>query len=339
MSRLAEHEWLLKYTRDEGDLVALFYQIALACAVRYDRLTGYFNAGALTLAARGIERLVRNGGRMRLVVGCTLPVAEVAAIEKGESLRNVIERFMLSNPLAPSNQESLNALELLAWMVANGYLEVKVSIPCDENRRPTPADGIFHEKSGIIEDERGDIVAFSGSNNETPSGWQGNWESFHVFTSWREPERVVDEESNFGKIWSGNARRVLTYDIPTAVRENLLRFLPKDDKPARLKAVESVADSIEKPQPSVMPENGVLAIPQSQLRCLVWGFIKHAPNIPSGGERVGEATAAVAPWAHQVRAFQKMYENWPPKLLIADEVGLGKTDRSWVAASAGMARG
>ena len=106
MSRLADHEWLLKYTRDEGDLVALFYQIALTCAVRYDRLTGYFNAGALTLAARGIERLVRNGGRMRLVVGCTLPVEEVAAIEKGESLRNVIERCMLANPLAPSNQES-----------------------------------------------------------------------------------------------------------------------------------------------------------------------------------------------------------------------------------------
>ena len=324
MNGLADHEWLLKYTRDTGDLVADFYQIALTCAVRYDRLTGYFNAGALTLAARGIERMVRNGGRMRLVVGCTLGAEQVAAIEKGESLKDTIERHMLANPLAPSNQESIDALELLAWMVANGHLEVKVSIPCDEKRRPTPADGIFHEKSGIIEDERGDTVAFTGSNNETPSGWQGNWESFHVFTSWREPERVVDEESNFGKIWSGNARRVLTFDIPTAVRDNLLQFLPNDDKPARLKTVESVGDSEEKPPPEVIPET-IVEIPQSDLRRLVWGFIKHAPNLPNGGERVGEATAAVTPWPHQVLAFQKMYENWPPKLLIADEVGLGKT--------------
>jgi SNF2 family DNA or RNA helicase len=325
LSLLADHEWLLKYTRDEGDLVAIFYQIALTCAIRYDRLTGYFNAGALTLAARGIEKLVRNGGRMRLVVGCTLGPEEVAAIEKGESLRNAIERSMLANPLAPSNQESIDALELLAWMVANGHLDVKVSIPCDENHRPTPADGIFHEKSGIIEDERGDTVAFTGSNNETPSGWQGNWESFHVFTSWREPERVVDEESNFGKIWSGNARRVLTCDVPTAVRDNLLQFLPKDDKPARLKAVESVdVDSIEELTSQVTPEK-IVDMPQSELRRLIWGFIKHAPNLPNGGERVGEATAAVTPWPHQVRAFQRMYENWPPKLLIADEVGLGKT--------------
>ena len=40
---------------------------------------------------------------------------------------------------------------------------------------------------------------------------------------------------------------------------------------------------------------------------------------------MGEATAAVTPWPHQVRAFEKLYGRWPPKLLIADEVGLGKT--------------
>ena len=33
----------------------------------------------------------------------------------------------------------------------------------------------------------------------------------------------------------------------------------------------------------------------------------------------------MTPWPHQVRAFERLYERWPPKLLIADEVGLGKT--------------
>jgi superfamily II DNA or RNA helicase len=144
-----------------------------------------------------------------------------------------------------------------------------------------------------------------------------------VFTSWREPERVVDEESNFGKIWSGNARRVLTCDVPTAVRDNLLQFLPKDDKPARLKRAELVGEPADTVIPEEIPEPPPLT--DTDLRRLVWGFIKEAPRMPNGGERVGEATAAVAPWPHQVFAFQKMYENWPPKLLIADEVGLGKT--------------
>jgi hypothetical protein len=46
--------------------------------VRYDRTTGYFSADTLTLALRGIEGLVRNGGHMRLIVGCTLDAPEVA---------------------------------------------------------------------------------------------------------------------------------------------------------------------------------------------------------------------------------------------------------------------
>ena len=36
-------------------------------------------------------------------------------------------------------------------------------------------------------------------------------------------------------------------------------------------------------------------------------------------------SSAVIPGPHQVRAFQRLYEKWPPRLLIADEVGLGKT--------------
>ena len=78
--------WQRKYTPDDGDLVRLFYVPALEDAKSYDRLTGYFNAGALALAARGIEGLVRNGGHMRLVVGCTLAPDEIEAIEKGEKL-------------------------------------------------------------------------------------------------------------------------------------------------------------------------------------------------------------------------------------------------------------
>jgi hypothetical protein len=49
-----------------------------------------------------------------------------------------------------------------------------------------------------------------------------------------------------------------------------------------------------------------------------------APQEP-GGERIAEATSAITPWPHQVRAFQRMLGHWPPRLLIADEVGLGKT--------------
>ena len=346
---LCDRDWKLKYTPDDGDLVRLFYVPALEDAERYDRLTGYFNASALSLAARGIEGLVRNDGRMRLIVGCTLAPPEIEAVEKGEQLRRLVERRLATLPLAPPDQASSDALELLAWMVGRGHLDVRVAVPCDADRRPVPADGIFHEKAGIIQDRAGDRLAWNGSLNETAAGWRDNWESINVYTSWGPDARRVDaEEANFTRIWADQARRVIVLDIPDAARQSLMRFLPKNDMPARLKAVASgqwpVVSERLKPenkakagasgQGSVVseklkPENPQPATghwpPVADLRNRVWSFIQYAPSMPQGGERVGEATSAVVPWPHQVRAFERLYGNWPPRLLIADEVGLGKT--------------
>jgi SNF2 family DNA or RNA helicase len=319
---LADRQWRLKYTPDDGDLVRLFYVPALEAAVRYDRSTGFFSASALTLAARGIEGLVRNNGRMRLVVGCTLAQAEIDAIEKGLKLREAVEQKIGSYPLDPLNKEASQALELLSWMIAKGILEVKVAVPCDLDRKPIPSDGIFHEKAGIVEDKAGYRLAWNGSLNETAAGWQHNWESINIFTSWgNEPKRVDEEESNFSRIWADKAHRVITLDVPAALRADLMRFLPADDRLARM--LELPSEPVPAIQVPIEPEPQQLSTPE--LRRLLWGFIKHAPALPNGGERIGEATAAVTPWPHQIRAFQRMYDNWPPKLLIADEVGLGKT--------------
>ena len=95
MSLLSDKDWKLKFTPDDGDLVTQLYVPALECAVRYDRLTGYFQARALTLAARGIEGLVRNNGPMRLLVGCTLDQAEVEAIAKGAECRAQVKAHLL----------------------------------------------------------------------------------------------------------------------------------------------------------------------------------------------------------------------------------------------------
>jgi SNF2 family DNA or RNA helicase len=217
-------------------------------------------------------------------------------------------------PLQPLDAEMANALELLAWLVAQGQLDIKVAVPCDERRKPVAAEGIFHEKSGVVEDNSGDRIAFTGSLNETQAGWTSNWDSVHVFTSWRDLDRVQQEEANIARIWSGQARRVITLDVPSAVQDNLLRFLPKDDRPTRAQVPKLLE-----------PEPEELAASPFDLRRAVWDFIAMAPRMADGGARVGEATSAVTPWPHQVRAFHRLYDNWPPSLLIADEVGLGKT--------------
>ena len=92
MPLLTDRTWQLKYTPDDGNLVTGFYVPALEGAKHYHRSTGYFGAEALTLALTGVEGLIRNGGTMRLVVGCTLNEDEVAAIKRGEELKAVVGR-------------------------------------------------------------------------------------------------------------------------------------------------------------------------------------------------------------------------------------------------------
>ena len=308
--------WKLKYTPEDGDLVKLFYLPALKDAKRYDRLTGYFRASALALAARGIEGLVRGEGRMRLIVGCTLRPAEIAAIHQGVDLRGRVAEHILRWPLKPENGKEADALELLAWMVANDHLDVRVAVPTDVRGFPVVESALFHEKTGIIEDASGDRIAWTGSLNETASGWQHNWETINVYTSWgSDQSRVEVEEENFECLWADRRKRAHVIEVPEAVRQRLLEFSPTDGIPKRLKRDPNLSTTVSRESTA----NAKL------LRERVWSFICKAPSLSPSGEMVGEETAPITPWPHQIRAFERMYHRWPPKLLIADEVGLGKT--------------
>jgi superfamily II DNA or RNA helicase len=316
MPLLRDHPWKAKYDSDTSDFLQDFYIPALTRAQRYDRATGYFSASVLTRAARGIEGLVANEGHMRLIVGATLGEDEAHAIEQGQELAATVGDRLSQLPLDAEGGEQTDALELLAWMVAQGHLEVRVAVPCGESRKPVPAPGIFHAKTGIVEDAEGDRIAFSGSVNETAQGWLGNWESFHVFRDWDGGrEHVDDEESTFARLWRDEAQHARVVDVSEAVRSRLLEFHPPDgQKPRRLGGGE------EQQKTTTTVEE-----PSHDARREAWRRIWEDPTLGDGGERIGEATCPVEPWPHQLRTFYRMYEPWPPRLLIADEVGLGKT--------------
>lgn len=328
MSNLQDHTWEAMYSPEDGNLLTVFYIPALRCAVRYDRTTGFFKPDALAKAAVGVEELVRNKGRMRLIVGCTLDEAEVTAILHGESLRDTVESSLLRSPFQADSAEVRDALELLAWMVAKGHLDVRLAVPCDrETGRPCSGLAIFHEKAGMIQDKTGDRLVFTGSLNETATGWMRNWESFHVFCSWKpDAAHLAAVEDNFQRLWENRKPTAKVLELSNALRKQLLAFLPQG-LPQRLRTMQEAEPAHLAPAPAQEPEQEaqlVEPVPEDAYSA-TWTFIHEAPAQPGGGDYVGEATAAVRPWPHQVRTFGRMYHNWPPRLLIADEVGLGKT--------------
>ena len=343
---LTDREWKLDYTPEDGDLVSLFYIPALEEAERYDRVTGYFHAGALALAARGVEGLARNGGRMRLIAGCTLDAEHIAAIERGTALRAAAEAQLASVPLAPPDAEAEGALALLAWMAARGHLDARVAVPCDAAGNPVPDTALFHAKTGAVEDRAGNRLAWTGSLNETAAGWTRNWEDFSVFAGWGPDRARVDrQEERFAQLWANRAKRALVLDVPEAARRDLMRFLPRSGaRPRRLPAgAQRTPPAPPPPRPDETPPPvpPPAPLPVADRRGLAWAAIAAAARMARGGARVGEATAAVEPWPHQLRAFERLYAGRPPRLLIADEVGLGKTvqagmllRQSWLAGRA-----
>ena len=234
-STFQNRSWLISYSSNENNPIADFYIPALECAIQYDRKSGFFNSAILSKVARGLGAMLYNQGKIRLIMGCQFSPQDLDAIQQGYALRDALT-FRLETELThPETFVQLQHFEILSLLIAHQYLEIKIAIPLKSNGLPEEAKTqldyhhIFHEKVGIFTDKQGDIIAFSGSNNESLSGWESNIESFHIYCSWeggRELERVQEEQFRFEQLWHQLSPNVRVFDIPEAVEQKLLQYTP-----------------------------------------------------------------------------------------------------------------
>lgn len=127
-------------------------------------------------------------------------------------------------------------------LIAVGRLDFKIAFLEDDN-----SVGMFHEKLGIVYDAERNIIAFSGSMNESANAFFNNYEAIDVFTSWtHDADRVAIKEVAFDSLWKGNEHGVKVLEF-LAVREEILRRYKVnnkidttlDDPPAEIVSFES----------------------------------------------------------------------------------------------------
>src|SRR5690606_3316312 len=139
---------------------------------------------SLVLAAQGLASLIERGGKMDLIASPFLEKDDMEAILKGyETREKIIEKALirtLEKPLGPLEEERLN---YLAWLISNSQLDIKIAFFKKNSKL-----GLYHEKMGIMEDIEGNVIAFSGSSNETEGGLLNNYESIDVFCSWKKED-------------------------------------------------------------------------------------------------------------------------------------------------------
>lgn len=208
------------YYSDECMLLTDFYIPALSNSIKYDRIAGYFCSNTLAIAAKGIAGLINNGGKLRLITNVVLSEEDQEAIK--EAILNK-EKEVLVEIDELEDQLQRDHIKMLGWMIKNKLLEIKVAVV---------KRGIEHQKIGILEDAAGDMISFSGSENETVSGWLHNDEQFHVFCSWKEGDinHLKPDIERFNALWEGKGKRVSVYPISEAFNQGLIEKAPKNNE-------------------------------------------------------------------------------------------------------------
>jgi hypothetical protein len=183
--RLSYRTSALKPDGQPVDILHDFYIPALRRAVRYDRVAGYFRSSSLAAASQGFSAFVGRQGSMRLIVGADLEPQDVQAILAGTEERLVTAlNAALAHPEAWPEAVT-RGVTLLAWMVAHGYLDVRVAFRVHARTgKPLPVDsrddGYVHMKWAIFADAYGHRLYVSGSLNESRTALILNAENIDV---------------------------------------------------------------------------------------------------------------------------------------------------------------
>lgn len=303
-----------RYSSGSDDLLADFYVPVLSRAVRYERMAGYFASSSFMSVATGMARFIANNGAIRLLVGAQLTEADQQALLGRVPLEEVLADRLKFRQLT-ADDVARRRLQVIAWLVRQKRLTIRVGLPCDDHGTPLAGDQshlkYFHLKSGVLTDARGDRVAFDGSINESETGWQHNYESFNVFTSWQ-----TETWSNYGqgiadqfeRLWQGDETPGWrSLPLPAAAQARLIALLPDDDAWA--------PPGLDPLEPHPAPE-----LNEADRESIE--AIRKAPASRTG---VGLVSSGIEAWPHQLAIARRVCDTWPRSYLLADEVGLGKT--------------
>ena len=221
-----------------------FYIPALEQTKKYYRIAGFFSSSALAVAAKGIEALYHNHGHMYLLVSPELSEKDFEIISRHQRIPENADMFKdLDFSAAPNDN-----LKLLAFLLDSGFLDIKIVVGNHTG------NSLFHQKVGIMQDEEGNIVSFSGSINETAQAWLNNIEEFKVFQSWLpgQKEWFIDaDKKKFEDYWNNRRPQATVYDVPEAIKREIVKIKPRD--PSDLAIMKRYVKKEEKNELSLFP--------------------------------------------------------------------------------------
>lgn len=232
-----------KYRTSANRIHEDFYLPCLKESHRYDRAVGYFTSHSLSILSRGLNEFLLNNGKIRIVANPHLSEEDFEAIEQGYKAREDLVVESLLKEIEKSDKEG-NSLNTLSLLISRDQLDIKIAYP--------KTNGIYHEKFGLFKDKEGNVVAFSGSANETVGGLKKNFEKIDVYTDVREKFRVDDMIQDFEELWEDQTPFLDVIAIPNVVKNKIHESASKngisvekviDPRPYQKEAIKAVIDN------------------------------------------------------------------------------------------------
>ncbi|OCA86151.1 SNF2-related protein [Bacillus sp. FJAT-27986] len=209
------------YYTTTSDIAKEFYNPVLSNTVSYDRVSGYFSSQALASYAKGLEGLINNNGHMRLIISIDISESDFNLIKEGYVLRRELKESLINQIDLPlSKIEQVNFFNL-ANLIANGYVDIKIGFT---------KTGIFHSKFGLCQDFEGEIIYFTGSNNETQAAISHNFESFDITTTWLaspfDQQKILKARDEFERLWNAHHSDHIIYvkEIDELIKNEIIKY-------------------------------------------------------------------------------------------------------------------
>lgn len=199
----------------------IFFQPVLREAISYKRMSGYFSANVLANYGNSLVEFAKNNGRVQLIISHEVSLDDFNEMKRGYELRYSIQKELLNLLDTPQEDDVLDGISNLAYWIALGTLNIKIAFK---------QKGILHSKYGIFEDSVGNIIVFTGSNNETNAGFNVNYEDFSIACSWLADSNgfytagIRDTVEKFDQIWSNRLPELDVREIPEIVKEEILKY-------------------------------------------------------------------------------------------------------------------
>lgn len=235
-----------EYRSRLDNVIRDFYNPILKQSVVYKRAVGFFSSSALLSLTAGICGLVENGGRIQMIASPRLQPDDIDAINDGLRRRDdVIKEALLRELRDPKGKFEEARLNLLSNLIAAGRLEIKIAFLEDDNMI-----GMFHEKLGLMYDAEDNIIAFSGSMNESANAFTKNYEAIDVFASWtQDTERVLAKQAAFNAMWDDYEPSIKVMNFPD-IQEEILRKYRIDEQ------IDTSLDNRDYESPAKPPLSG-----------------------------------------------------------------------------------